>query len=133
MNTYPTEQKTLLPLADLTPQPAPLRRTFFARHHELIESFALALILFLAASQCLILYGIHSLPYTSPSGALCVFLTNLAGGLRLSIPAGLPTATLLFIATPYLARPERMLASWYLILLCYLVGSTLGALLPVWV
>lgn len=129
MVTYPAEQKTLLPLTRRQPAPAP-------RHsatHELLECCALALILFLAAAQCLILYGVHSLPFTIPSHALCVFLTNLAAGLRLSIPASLSTTTLLFIAAPYVARPERILATRYLILLSYLGGSTLGALVLVWV
>lgn len=133
MDTYPAEQKTLLPLAELDPQPTPPRVSFATRQREVIESCALALILFLAASQCLILYGIHGLPNTTPSSGLCIFLTNLAAGLRFSIPAGLPTATLLFIASPYVARPERILATWYMILLSYLVGSTLGALLLFWV
>ena len=133
MDAYPNEQKMLLPLAEPAPQPTPPRRSFATRQHELLESCTLALILFLAASQCLLLYGICSLPYTSPSSAVCVFLAHLAAGLRLSIPASLPAATVLFVASPYVARPERMLATWYLILLCYLVGSTLGALLLVWV
>lgn len=128
MDTYPAEQKTLLPLTQ-RPAPAPRRSTT----HELLESCALALILFLAASQCLILYGVHSLPFMTPSSAVCVFLTSLAAGLRLSIPASLPTTTLLFIATPCVARPERMLATWYVILLSYLGGSTLGAVVLVWV
>jgi hypothetical protein len=40
----------------------------------------------------------------------------------------LPTATLLFIASPWVARPERLLAMWYVIALGYLGGSTVGAL-----
>jgi hypothetical protein len=131
MDTYPAEQKTLLPLAQQPAQPTPPRSTL-KRAHELLESCALALILFLAASQCLILYGVHNLPYTTPSSAVCSFFTELAAGLRLSIPASLPTATLLFVASPYVARAERMLATWYLILLSYLGGSTLGALALVW-
>lgn len=133
MDSYITEQKCLLPTSAPAPDSAPQRRTFVNRHRDLIESLALALILFLAASQCLIMYGIHSLPYTSPSSAVCVFLTSLAGGLRISIPASLPTATLVFLATPYTTRPDSIVASWYLILLCYLVGSTSGALLLLWV
>ena len=133
MNTYLMEQKTLLPLAEQALRPTPQRRSFINRHQILFESLALALILFLAASQSLILYGSHSIPYTVPNSALCIFLTDLAGGLRLSISTSLPTATLLFIASPYVARPERLAATWYLILLCYLVGSTLGALLLLWV
>ncbi|KAF3053391.1 hypothetical protein E8E11_011847 [Didymella keratinophila] len=111
METYPAEQKTLLPLTQHA-QPAP-RRSTFTRTHELLESCALALILFLAASQCLILYGVHSFPYISPSESVCIFLTDLAAGLRLLIPASLPTATLLFIASPYVARPERMLETCF--------------------
>ena len=133
MNTYTSEQKCLLPIAASTPEPATQRRTFVNRHHDLIELLTLAFILFLAASQCLLLYGIHSFPYTTPSSALCIFLADLASGLRISIPASLPTATLLFLATPYIARPEWVEVSWYSILLCYLVGSTWGALLLLWV
>jgi hypothetical protein len=132
MNTNLVEQKTLLPLTELALRPTPQRRSFIDRHQDLFESLALALILFLAASQSLILYGIHSIPYMIPNSALCIFLTDLASGLRLSIPTSLPTATLLFIASPYVARPERLVATWYLILLCYLVGSTSGALLLLW-
>lgn len=133
MHTYMVEQKTLLPLAELAPKTMPKRNPSISRHHNLIESCTLALILFLAASQCLILYGVHSFPYVTPSNALCIFLTDLASGLRLSIPGSLPTAIMLFVASPYVARPERLLATWYLILLCYLVGSTSGAMLLVWV
>ncbi|KZM19310.1 uncharacterized protein EKO05_0002927 [Ascochyta rabiei] len=132
MDSYVAEQKCLLPMVSPTPGCAPQRRTFVRRHHDLIESLTLALIFSLAVSQCLTLYGIHSLPYLSPSNQLITFLSNLAGALRVSIPASLPTATLLFIATPYVARPDRIVASWYLILLCYLVGSTSGALLLLW-
>ncbi|KAF9695292.1 hypothetical protein EKO04_006952 [Ascochyta lentis] len=132
MNSYATEQKCLLPMAAPTPACAPQRRTFIDRHHALIESFTLAFIFLFAVSQCLILYGIRSLPYLSASDQLCSFLSNLAGALRISIPASLPTATLLFIATPYIARPDRIVTSWYLILLCYLAGSTSGALMLLW-
>ena len=135
MYTYIAEQKTLLPLARRAPRPSSHRETFIARHQNLIESCTFALILFLAASQCLILYGVHNLPYFPPSSALCMFLIDFAAGLRLSIPASLPITTLLFIASPYVARPERLVVTWYLIMLCYLVGSTSGALalLLLWV
>jgi hypothetical protein len=126
--TYPAEQKTLLPLTQPA-QPSPPRST--TRTNAIFESCALALILFLTASQCLILYGIHGLSYYSiliPSESTCIFLSDLAAGLRLSIPASLPTATLLFIASPWVARPERLLAMWYVIALGYLGGSTVGAL-----
>lgn len=132
MKTYPVEQKSLLPLAELASRPGQ-RRNLHNRHRDILESLALALILFFAASQCLILSGVHSIPYTTPSSALCIFLTDLASGLRLSIPTSLPTATLFLVASPYIARPERLLATWYLVLLCYLVGSTLGAVLLLWV
>ncbi|KAF1351687.1 hypothetical protein EJ07DRAFT_159225 [Lizonia empirigonia] len=62
MDSYITEQKCLLPISAPAPESAPQRRTCVNRHHDLIESLALTLILFLASSQCLILYGIHSLP-----------------------------------------------------------------------
>lgn len=132
MAAYPFEQKTLLPLTAPVTTLATHRESFIIRNRNIIEYCTLILILGLAASQCLILYGIHNLPYTQPSLALCAFLTNLAGGLRLSIPASLPTATLLFVASPYVTRPERLVVTWYLILLCYLVGSTSGALLLLW-
>lgn len=126
MKTYPTEQKTLLPLTSPAPQLTRRRST-------ILDSCALALILFLAASQNLILYGVHSSYCTPHHPAVCVFLNNLAAGLRLALPASLPTATLMFIASPYVVRPERMLATWYLIVLCCQCGSTLGALLLMWV
>lgn len=134
MTTYTTEQKTLLPLATSSTRPTPHQVTFdTTRHSDVVESCALALVLFLSASQCLILYGIHNLPYAPASRAFCDFLTDLAVGLRLSIPASLPTATLLFLASPYIARPERLVGTWYLVMLCYFVGSTTGALLLLWV
>lgn len=132
MDAYIAEQKTLLPFANPAARPRS-HMTLTTRCRDIVESCTLALILFLAASQCLILYGVHNLPYTPPSTALCVFLIDLAAGLRLAIPTSLPTATLLFIASPYIARPERLVMTWYLVLLCYLVGSTSGAVLLLWV
>ncbi|KAF2993996.1 hypothetical protein E8E13_002043 [Curvularia kusanoi] len=132
MHTYIAEQKTLLPLAAASVALPTRHEPLYVRHRNIIEYCTLALILSLAASQCLILYGIHNIPFAQPSLALCAFLANLAAGLRLSIPASLPTATLLFIASPYVARPERLVVTWYCILLCYLMGSTSGALLLLW-
>jgi len=133
MYTYIAEQKTLLPLTTATTRPAPHRNALTTHYHDIMESCGLALIFLLAASQCLILYGVHNLPILPSSIVLCNFLTDLAVGLRLSIPSSLPTATLLFIASPYVARPERLVATWYLVLLCYFVGSTSGALFLLWV
>ena len=125
--TYPAEQKTLLLITHRHAEPLPPRST--TRTNAILESCALALILFLAASHCLLLYGIHSIPSIALSESTCLFLSDLAAGLRLSIPASLPTATLLFIASPWAARRERVLVMWYVIALGYLVGSTVGALL----
>jgi hypothetical protein len=47
----------------------------------------------------------------------------------MSIPASLPTAAIFFIVAPYLAQKERVVMTRYAILVCYLMGSTLGALL----
>ena len=132
MYTYIDEEKALLPVAAPSTAPNPRDEPFLVRNRNTIEYCSLALILSLAASQCLVLYGVHKVPFVQPSLALCAFLANLAAGLRLSIPASLPTATLLFIASPYIARPGRLVVTWYLILLCYLVGSTSGALLLLW-
>jgi hypothetical protein len=132
MYTYIDEEKALLPVAAPSTAPNPRDEPFIVRNRNTIEYCTLALILSLAASQCMVLYGVHKVPFVEPSLALCAFLANLAAGLRLSIPASLPTATLLFIASPYVARPEQLVVTWYLILLCYLVGSTSGALLLLW-
>ncbi len=126
MNIHIAEQKTVLPL---TARAVPCPRTLATRHHDLVESCMLALILLLAVSQCLILYGAHEILDSPASEEICTYLTDLAVGLRLSIPCSLPTAALVFVASPYFARPERLLDTWYLIMLCYFVGTTLGALL----
>jgi len=57
------------------------------------------------------------------------FWPSSRAGLRSSIPASLPTAAILFIVAPYLAHKERVVIARYAILVCYLVGSTMGALL----
>ncbi|KAH6622107.1 hypothetical protein C7974DRAFT_397681 [Boeremia exigua] len=87
------------------------REAVVIRHRDFIESCMLALILLLAASKSLILYGIHDLPYTSPFSALCTFFTDVAVGLRLSIPFSSPIATLIFVASFYFVRPERLVVT----------------------
>jgi hypothetical protein len=89
---------------------------------------ALAFGIMRAALQYPIVYGSHSFLYMTSSSQIC-FLNEIAKGLRIAIPAGLPTAALLFMATPYITRPDCVFSAYYLVLLCYLVGSTSGALL----
>ena len=112
-----SEKTPLLPIAE---HAAPPHRESSIRR--LTEFLLMFLCILLAALQFLIHFNWYS--RESRPGA---FLALLARGLCVSIPASLPTAAILFIAAPWLTRPDRIAITRYAVLLCYLVGSTLGA------
>lgn len=83
----------------------------------------------LTVFQVVVLYSGDSLVPIALDGQYYALVAQLARGLRMSIPASLPTAAIFFIVAPYLAQKERVVMTRYAILVCYLMGSTLGALL----
>jgi hypothetical protein len=89
----------------------------------LLYSSALILVV-----QFLILYNFSVTP-PSPGNHCNELLSQFARGLRTSIPATVPTAIILFVATPYIIAPDQTTIARYAILLFCLMGSTLGALL----
>jgi hypothetical protein len=89
----------------------------------LLYSSALILVV-----QFFILYNFSAVP-PSPRNHCDELLSRFARGLRTSIPATVPTAIILFVATPYIVAPDRTAIARYAILLFCLMGSTLGALL----
>ncbi|KAH7338518.1 hypothetical protein BKA66DRAFT_479717 [Pyrenochaeta sp. MPI-SDFR-AT-0127] len=95
------------------------------RYHEAIDSILLIFSLVFTTLQFLILYTAPA----SPGSHCAAVLAHLADGLRISIPASLPTTAILFIVAPYVARPSCVVTTRYAVLVCYLVGSMLGALL----
>jgi hypothetical protein len=98
-------------------------------HHGRIEYGLLIAALLLTAFQFLVLYDAVGSVSASLEKHCYASLSQIARGLRISIPASLPTAALLFILTPYIAQKERVVITRYMTLVVYLMGSTLGALL----
>jgi hypothetical protein len=94
-----------------------------------IEYALLVSALLLTVFQFLVLYSVADTVPASLEKPCHALLNQLARGLRISIPASLPTAAFLFIFAPYLAQKERIVITRYTVLVLYLVGSTLGALL----
>jgi hypothetical protein len=99
------------------------------RHREGVEYALLVSTLLLTVFQVVVLYSGDSLVPIALDGQYYAMVAQLARGLRMSIPASLPTAAIFFIVAPYLAQKERVVMTRYAILVCYLMGSTLGALL----
>jgi predicted MFS family arabinose efflux permease len=120
MSFLHAKKAALLPTAEFTL--AVDGKTIDERRHERTEYALLISALFLTAFQFLVLYGVDDVVPAS-------LLSQLARGLRISIPASLPTAALLFIFAPYIAQKERVVITRYTVLVLYLLGSTLGALL----
>ncbi|KAF1851195.1 uncharacterized protein K460DRAFT_29555 [Cucurbitaria berberidis CBS 394.84] len=98
-------------------------------HRAVIEHVFLLLSLLLTAFQFFVLYSIDGSSLAPSTTYYNAVLRQLARGLRISIPASLPTSVGLFFTAPYIARPDKIVITRYTVLLCYLVGSTLGALL----
>ena len=123
-----SEKAPLLPMVETTIQ-ADGESQKNDRRNDRIEWALLLTTLLLTGFQFLVLYSADGgIPITF--GAQCsALLAQLARGLRTSIPASLPTAAILFLVAPYVAQKERLIMMRYAILVCYLVGSTLGSLL----
>lgn len=129
MTMFPTSEKApLLPMVETTAAQADIESQDDCSHDGIEWALLLATLL-LTAFQFLVLYSADGgIPFTI--GAQCsALLAQLARGLRISIPASLPTAAILFLVAPYVAQKERLVVARYGILVCYLVGSTLGSLL----
>jgi len=129
MTMFTTSEKApLLPMVETTIQ-ADGESQKNDRRNDRIEWALLLTTLLLTGFQFLVLYSADGgIPITF--GAQCsALLAQLARGLRTSIPASLPTAAILFLVAPYVAQKERLIMMRYAILVCYLVGSTLGSLL----
>jgi hypothetical protein len=127
MMSYTSEKTPLLPVVERTLD-AYINK-IDQRRREGIEYTLLVSTLLLTVFQFLVLYSGDSLVHIALDGRCYVLLAQLARGLRMSIPASLPTAAIFFIVAPYLALKERVVMTRYAILVCYLLGSTLGALL----
>lgn len=100
-----------------------------SRRNEIVEYVLLMLSLLLTAAQFFILHTVNGAPQAPAADSAHRALNQLAHGLRISIPASLLTSIILFAIAPYIARPERITLARYTVLLCYLLGSFLGALL----
>jgi hypothetical protein len=127
MMSYTSEKTPLLPVVERTLD-AYINK-MDQRRRESIEYALLICTLLLTIFQFLVLYSGDSFVPIALDGHCYALLAQLARGLRVSIPASLPAAAMLFIVAPYLARKERVVMTRYAILVCYLLGSTLGALL----
>ncbi|KAG9196382.1 hypothetical protein G6011_01503 [Alternaria panax] len=127
MMLYTTEKTPLLPVIERTLDGYVDKMD--QRRREGIEYALLVSTLLLTVFQLLVLYSGDSLVPIALDGHCYALVAQLARGLRMSIPASLPTAAILFIVAPYLAQKERVVMTRYAILICYLMGSTLGALL----
>ncbi len=123
-----TSEKTpLLPVVERTLDA--YVRTMEQRRREGVEYALLVSTVLLTFFQFLVLYNGDSLMPIALDSRCHVLLAQLARGLRMSIPASLPTAAIFFIVAPCLVQKERVVMTRYAILVCYLMGSTMGALL----
>jgi hypothetical protein len=127
MMSLTSEKTPLLPVVERTLDA--YVRTMEQRRREGIEYALLVSTVLLTFFQFLVLYNGDSLMPTALDSHCHVLLAQLARGLRMSIPASLPTAAIFFIVAPCLVQKERVVMTRYAILVCYLMGSTMGALL----
>ncbi|KAI5375817.1 hypothetical protein CUC08_Gglean006257 [Alternaria sp. MG1] len=127
MMSYTSEKTPLLPVVERTLDA--YMNKIDQRHREGVEYALLVSTLLLTVFQVVVLYSGDSLVPIALDGQYYALVAQLARGLRMSIPASLPTAAIFFIVAPYLAQKERVVMTRYAILVCYLMGSTLGALL----
>lgn len=125
--SYTSEKTPLLPVVERTLDA--YMNKIDQRHREGVEYALLVSTLLLTVFQVVVLYSGDSLVPIALDGQYYAMVAQLARGLRMSIPASLPTAAIFFIVAPYLAQKERVVMTRYAILVCYLMGSTLGALL----
>lgn len=127
MMPYTSQKTPLLPIVERTLDA--YMNKVDQRHREGVEYALLVSTLLLTVFQVVVLYSGDSLVPIALDGQYYALVAQLARGLRMSIPASLPTAAIFFIVAPYLAQKERVVMTRYAILVCYLMGSTLGALL----
>jgi hypothetical protein len=121
MNPLASEKALLLPIAETLEANS---KTNESRRREYIEYALLISSLLLTTCQFLVLY------ISASADSHCyALLAHLAHGLNISIPASLPTAIVLFAIAPYIAQPESVTVARYAVLACYLIGSSLGAVL----
>ncbi|CAA9957976.1 hypothetical protein CFE70_001535 [Pyrenophora teres f. teres 0-1] len=127
MFTTTSEKAPLLPIVETAVQ-ADIEAQDDGRNDR-IEGVLLLGTLLLTAFQFLVLFSADGGIPIAFGAQYSALLAQLARGLRISIPASLPTAAMLFLVAPYVAQKERLVMMRYAILFCYLVGSTLGSLL----
>jgi hypothetical protein len=121
MNFLASEKALLLPTAETLETNS---KPHESRRREYIEYAFLILSLLLTTCQFLVLYT-----SASANSHCYALLARFAHGLNISIPASLPTAIVLFAIAPYIAQPERVTVARYAVLVSYLIGSSLGAVL----
>ncbi|OWY48101.1 Arginine biosynthesis bifunctional protein ArgJ beta chain [Alternaria alternata] len=106
MMSYTSEKTPLLPVVERTLDA--YMNKIDQRHREGVEYALLVSTLLLTVFQVVVLYSGDSLVPIALDGQYYALVAQLARGLRMSIPASLPTAAIFFIVAPYLAQKELM-------------------------
>ncbi|CAN9398565.1 unnamed protein product [Alternaria alternata] len=114
MMSYTSEKTPLLPAVERTLDA--YMNKIDQRHREGVEYALLVSTLLLTVFQVVVLYSGDSLVPIALDGQYYALVAQLARGLRMSIPASLPTAAIFFIVAPYLAQKERVVMTRYAIL-----------------
>jgi hypothetical protein len=124
MSSFCAEKARLLPVVEPSCRLVIFSKTPAEHRRQRIEYALLIAALLLTAFQFFVLYRTGG----NVQKPCYILLDQLARGLRISIPASLPTTALIFIFAPYIAEKERVVITRYMVLVMYLLGSTLGAL-----
>ncbi|CAN9393361.1 unnamed protein product [Alternaria sp. RS040] len=114
MMPYTSEKTPLLPVVERTLDA--YMNKVDQRHREGVEYALLVSTLLLTVFQVVVLYSGDSLVPIALDGQYYALVAQLARGLRMSIPASLPTAAIFFIVAPYLAQKERVGAGRQLVM-----------------
>ncbi|CAN9367922.1 unnamed protein product [Alternaria alternata] len=114
MMSYTSEKTPLLPVVERTLDA--YMNKIDQRHREGVEYALLVSTLLLTVFQVVVLYSGDSLVPIALDGQYYALVAQLARGLRMSIPASLPTAAIFFIVAPYLGQKERVVMTRYAIL-----------------
>ncbi|KAI4654487.1 uncharacterized protein J4E79_008361 [Alternaria viburni] len=112
--SFTSEKTPLLPVVERTLDA--YVRNMEQRRREGIEYALLVSTLLLTVFQFLVLYSGDSLVPVALDSRYYALLAQLARGLRMSIPASLPTAAIFFIVAPCLVQKERVVMTRYAIL-----------------
>ncbi|KAI4951151.1 hypothetical protein J4E91_003856 [Alternaria rosae] len=112
--SFTSEKTPLLPVVERTLDA--YVRNMEQRRREGIEYALLVSTLLLTVFQFLVLYSGDSLVPVALDSRYYALVAQLARGLRMSIPASLPTAAIFFIVAPYLVQKERVVMTRYAIL-----------------